>query len=461
MRLQTIQRSSALRFAVGLSALSALSMAVVFAAMYWLIGSQLRSQLESSVAGELAELSSEWEAHGFDGLRDMVRHHAEEVRDANSFFVLQGLGGEGIAGNARGISPVVGRRTLGRRELAGQLSAQHDVDGDDTFYVAGAMLGDYFVAVGESDDDVGEIQDVLINGFGIALLVTTLFSLAAGALLSRRMQIRIQGIRAALERVSAGDLKQVIPGSDSRDDVGEVVGLVNKTVRDLRVVMDSVQQISNDIAHDLKRPLVRLQDQLALAYEGAKVGNDIQHPLGEALAQTRNIQRIFEALLRIAQIESGARRARFRPVDIAALLGDLHETFEPVANDANRKLLLACDEPTIVNGDEELLTQLFANLLENGICHTPEGSTITVGMETTKGVARAWVSDNGGGISEADREFITQRFYRSDKSRTVGGSGLGLSLVAAVVSLHDATLDFADNHPGLIVSITFRLARSL
>jgi signal transduction histidine kinase len=458
MRLRTIRRSSALRFAVGLSALSALSMALVFVAMYWLIGTQLRSRLELSVAAELAELSSEWAAHGFDGLRDMVRQHAEGTTDSNSIFVLQTLGGEFMAGNVRGISPVVGRRTLGRRDLAMQPPGG-DVDNDDTFYIAGATLGDYFVAVGESDDDVGEIQEILINGFGIALLVTTLLSLAIGALLSRRMQVRIQGIRVALERVANGDLKQAIPGSDSHDDVGEVVGLVNKTVRDLRVVMDSVQQISNDIAHDLKRPLGRLQSQLALAYEGAKIGDDIQQPLAEALAQTRNIQRVFEALLRIAQIESGARRARFRPVDVATLLSDLHETFEPVANDANRKLLFVSDKPATIGGDEELLTQLFANLLENGICHTPEGSTITLGMETTHSAVRAWVSDNGGGVSEADREFITQRFYRSDKSRTVGGSGLGLSLVAAVVSLHDATLEFADNHPGLIVSITFRLAK--
>jgi signal transduction histidine kinase len=459
MWLRTIQRSSALRFAVGLSALSALSMAVVFAAMYWLIETQLRSQLESSVAAELAEISSEWEAHGFDGLRDMVQHHAAEVRDANSFFVLQGPDGHAIAGNAHGISPVVGRRTLGRRELAAQLSA-HDGDDDDIFYVAGAKLGDYFVAVGESDDDIGEVQDVLINGFGIALLATTLLSLATGALLSRRMQVRIQGIRAALESVAAGDLKQVIPGSDSRDDVGEVVGLVNDTVRDLRVVMDSVQQISNDIAHDLKRPLGRLQGQLALAYEGAKHGDDIQQPLAEALAQTRNIQRVFEALLRIAQIESRARRARFRPVDIAALLGDLHETFEPVAADANRRLLLVRSNPGTINGDEELLTQLFANLLENGIFHTPEGSTITLGMDVTQLAIRAWVSDDGPGISEADRELVTQRFYRSDRSRTVGGSGLGLSLVAAVASLHDATLEFADNNPGLIVTIAFQLPAS-
>ena len=430
-------------------------MAVVFAAMYWLIETQLRSQLESSVAAELAEFSSEWEAHGFDGLRDMVRHHAEEVRDADAIFVLQSLDGAIIAGNARGISPIVGHRTLGRREVAAQPSAG---DGDDTFYVAGAMLGDYFVAAGESDEEVDEIQDILINGFGIALLATTLLSLATGVLLSRRMQVRIHGIRTALERVAAGDLKQVIPGSDSRDDVGEVVGLVNKTVRDLRVVMDSVQQISNDIAHDLKRPLGRLQGQLALAYDGAKIGNDVQQPLAKALAQTRNIQRIFEALLRIAQIESGARRAKFRPVDIAALLDDLHETFEPVAIDANRKLLLVRGETANINGDEELLTQLFANLLENGICHTPEGTTITLGVEVTKLAIRAWVADNGAGISEADRELVTQRFYRPDKSRTVGGSGLGLSLVAAVVSLHDATLEFADNCPGLLVTVAFRSA---
>ena len=435
-------------------------MAVVFAAMDWVIGAQLRSRLEPSVAAELEELSSEWRAHGFDGLRDMVRQHAEEVRDANSIFVLQGIDGKVIAGNTGGIPPVVGPHTLARDAFIGHFP-EGDVDDDDTFYIAGAMLGDYFVAVGESDNDVGEIQEILINGFGIALLVTTLLSLATGALLSRRMQVRIRGIRTALERVANGDLQQVIPGADSGDDVGEVVGLVNSTVRDLNVVMDSVQQISNDIAHDLKRPLGRLQSQLTLAYEGAKIGDDIQEPLAEALAQTRNIQRVFEALLRIAQIESGARRARFRPVDIASLLRDLHETFEPVAKDANRHLLLVCDKPATISGDDELLIQLFANLVENGICHTPEGSTITVGMERKTGAVRAWVSDNGGGVSAADREFITRRFYRSDKSRTVGGSGLGLSLVAAVASLHDARLEFADNHPGLIVSVTFSTANSL
>ena len=432
-------------------------MAAVFAAMYWLIGRQLNSQLQSSVAAELSEFSSEWEAHGLDGLREMVRQHAEEADDADSMFILQGSDGEVLAGNTGAIAPVVGGRALVRHDLAAQRrEGKVDDDDDDTFYVAGVMLGGYFVAAGQSDHDVSEVQEVLITGFAIGLLVTTLLSLAAGAILSRRMQARIQGIRAALERVANGDLKQVIPGSDARDDVGEVVALVNKTVCDLRVVMDSVQQISNDIAHDLKRPLGRLQSQLALAYEGAKTGNDIDRPLAEALAQTRNIQRIFEALLRIAQIESGVRRARFRPVDVAALLSSLHETFEPVAKDAKRNLLLACQQPASIHGDEELLVQLFANLVENGICHTPEGSTITLGMEPTSGGVRAWVSDNGGGISQADREFITQRFYRSDKSRTIGGSGLGLSLVAAVASLHDAKLEFGDNHPGVIVVVTFR-----
>ena len=113
-----------------------------------------------------------------------------------------------------------------------------------------------------------------------------------------------------------------------------------------------------------------------------------------------------------------------------------------------------CPDGTVIEAREG--ESLCQNLLENGICHTPEGSTITLGMEVTKLAVRAWVSDNGAGISDADRELITQRFYRSDKSRAVGGSGLGLSLVAAVASLHDAKLEFADNHPGLIVSVTFR-----
>jgi signal transduction histidine kinase len=220
--------------------------------------------------------------------------------------------------------------------------------------------------------------------------------------------------------------------------------------------MDSVQQISNDIAHDLKRPLTKLRDQLGLALDRAKNGLDVEESLLRAQDQARNIQSLFEAMLRIAQIESGARRARFRPVRLDAVLQDLYSTFGPVAKQSGQTLVLkAPSTKAEIHGDEELLTQLFVNLIENCMVHNASGVTITLSLTALAETIVATVSDDGQGIPAAEHGLVTQRFYRCDKSRSTGGSGLGLSLVAAVVSLHDATLAFADNHPGLNTTIVF------
>jgi signal transduction histidine kinase len=163
----------------------------------------------------------------------------------------------------------------------------------------------------------------------------------------------------------------------------------------------------------------------------------------------------FEALLRIAQIEAGARRARFENTDLSAVAENVFEAFAAVAEDEGKRLDARIEPDIAVNGDRELLTQMLANLTENALRHTPAGTVVEVRLERVNGRARLTVSDTGPGIPAENREQVFRRFFRLDASRSTPGSGLGLSLVAAVAKLHDATISLEDNTPGVRVVVAF------
>ncbi|MBO28542.1 MAG: hypothetical protein CML61_07280 [Rhodobacteraceae bacterium] len=175
-----------------------------------------------------------------------------------------------------------------------------------------------------------------------------------------------------------------------------------------------------------------------------------------ALEQTEDVINTFNALLRIAQIEAGNRRARFQATELGTLLTNVHEAFEPSAEDFGQQLRFDVPgKPLSVQGDPDLLMQLISNMVENALRHTPEGTTIDMlAAEDADHVVIA-VSDNGPGIANSDREKVFRRFYRGEKSRTSGGNGLGLSLCKAIADLHNATLVISDNQPGLRIEARF------
>ena len=167
---------------------------------------------------------------------------------------------------------------------------------------------------------------------------------------------------------------------------------------------------------------------------------------------------VFRAILRLAQIEGGGRRTPFEPVDLGALLDSLIETYDPVAADVEHRLTASTAGGATVEGDAELLAQLFANLIENALLHTPPGTTVSVGVERAPGRIVVAVTDDGPGVAAAERDRITRRFYQVDPSRSRGSSGLGLALASAIVSLHGARLAIDDAAPGLRVSVAFEEA---
>jgi signal transduction histidine kinase len=251
-----------------------------------------------------------------------------------------------------------------------------------------------------------------------------------------------------------------VPRLRGNADLNQIGHQINATLDRLQRSMERSNQISTDIAHDLKRPLGRLQQRLDTALRSARTEAQLQAAIEASLGEIGIIVETFDALLRIAEIEAGARRLRFTIVDLQQVLGDVAEVYQAVADDAGDIFVsrLGAARSAKVLGDRELLVQLFANLIENAIRHCPKGTTIVLSLREERSVIVAEVCDTGPGIPVEERDKVFHRLYRLDKSRSTPGSGLGLSLVAAIAELHNAQITLDDDAPGLRVSLRFQPA---
>ena len=292
-------------------------------------------------------------------------------------------------------------------------------------------------------------------GFGWSAFAVLIAAIAAGAWIASRLQHRLNEVTSTLRRVANGDLSTRLAVSNRGDDLDLISGEINQTLGRLEALVDAMRQVSADIAHELRTPLNRLRIHIEEAARNAANAAPVEDDLAAAIAQSEAIDQTFSALLRIAQIEAGARREKFAPVDLAALLGDVGDIYAEVAEDAGQILLCDVAGAAWVMGDKELLTQTFANLIENAIRHCPAGTAITCKVRVNGDWVTASVADTGPGIPTGEREMVLRRLYRLEKSRTAEGTGLGLSLVKAVADLHGAELALTDATPGLRVELRF------
>jgi signal transduction histidine kinase len=244
-----------------------------------------------------------------------------------------------------------------------------------------------------------------------------------------------------------------LPISGSGDELDRMATAVNGVLDRLAAVIETTRQVTTDAAHDLKTPMTRLRHRLAEA-EGASP-SEVKAMLGAAARDAEQIVATFDALLRIAQIEAGARRPRFDRVDLSDVLETVADAYGPDAEQAGQHLETMVAPSLHVTGDRDLLIQAFANLVENAIRHAGKGAAIAVKATTRNSIVEAMVSDTGPGVPAADRERVLGRFVRLEASRSTPGTGLGLTLVKAIADLHNADTVLGDNEPGLRVTIAF------
>lgn len=266
---------------------------------------------------------------------------------------------------------------------------------------------------------------------------------------------RINAIAATAEHIIATrDVSKRIPIDNRWDDLSKLSTVLNAMLDEIEQLVASVRQVSDNIAHDLRTPLTRLRNHIETMREGNFSPEEQQEQFNQLVNECDGLLATFNALLRIANIEAGRRHAGFHTVNLAHVLQDVVELYEPVA--AEKQLQFAYRaEPTMVEGDKDLLFQAIANLLDNAIKYTPDGGTVVVTVMPHKGRAQIVLRDSGHGIADEFKPHVFRRFYRIARCRSFPGSGLGLSLVAAIVKLHQGTIVLSDNEPtGLVVTVT-------
>jgi signal transduction histidine kinase len=287
-------------------------------------------------------------------------------------------------------------------------------------------------------------------------------ALIGGAMMSRSMSRRIEVINETSLEIMSGDLSRRIPSRGTNDDFDKLAENLNTMLDRIEALMEGVKRVSDNIAHDLRTPLARLRNHLEMLKKRPLSDQNHWESVETAIAEADGLLSTFNALLRIAGIESKKQRTDFGLIDLEQLLQDVAELYEPIIEEKRQQFDLQVNSHVAISGDRDLLFQCIANLLDNAIKYTPKGGTVVLALETTDKATQIIIADSGPGIPEEERERVFQRFYRLEESRTTAGNGLGLSLASAVASLHDMTITLQDNYPGLrvVLETPLRLVES-
>jgi signal transduction histidine kinase len=420
------------------------------AAAFWSTRSALEKQLTRRIEAETALLEQEYRGQGIDGLVATVQQRSR-VKGNLDYFVADPAGNR-LAGDLPVVSDRVGWVEVDAGPEAGE---EQSGESEQIRVLVRQLDGEYRLGVGEDLEQVGEMEDTFFGILASALGIVLMLGIGGGLLLSAAFLRRVDMITRTADAIIDGDLSRRIERTGSGDDFDHLSATLNIMLDRITRLMENLRQVSNDIAHDLRTPLTRLRQDLEEAQKRDLTAVDLRRVIESAVAEADVLLETFSALLRIAQIEAGTRRSAFRPVDLSDVVHTVVEAYALPVEESGRTLKAEVADGIQVNGDRGLISQLFVNLVENALRHTPPGTTITLRLSREPAAVVAEVADTGPGIPPDERAKVFRRFYRLERSRTIPGSGLGLGTVAAIVELHHATIELKDNAPGLRVVIRF------
>lgn len=447
MRLASLRRSTPFRLAMTFGVLFILTFVVSGAVMYHMLRTGLAHEMDASLQEMNSVIASTYAPDDMEDLIATLNSYVNLQTTKDGLYSLVDARGNRLAGNFTAIKMPPGVYTINPEDIG--------LPGSGRFRIQVTELGPNLLVVGESFSDMDDLLKIVLVSLGWAALLVVVAALGGGIFLAARAQHRLDAVARTMLDVSNGRLESRIPLKGKSDDLDLVAMQINSALDRLSGLVEGMRQVSADIAHELKTPLNRLKMTLGDAIEGAAGGRDVGSLLADARAESDQINATFEALLRISQIEAGARRQRFQKVDLAGILTFVEEVYASVAEDNGQMLELLPSPSAEIMGDRELLTQMVVNLVENAITHCPEGTRIGMALLRADGETVLHVVDNGAGIPSDERDNVFRRLYRMDKSRTTSGSGLGLTLVRAIADLHIAHIELGDNRPGLAVAVSF------
>ena len=334
----------------------------------------------------------------------------------------------------------------------------HFLDSGAMRKLAGASISAIVVARRRADGDIlllgrdlqdaYEVEETLLRALALALAPTAALFIALGVLFARNAARRLAAVQGAISRIMAGDFASRLPISREDDDIDRIAVAINLMLDEMARLLDQLKTVGDNIAHELRAPLAVARAKLERALE-QDCGRERER-VQAALEQIDRAAQAVAALLRIADVENGLRESRFRDVDLAMVCAQTLEFYEPLAEAKSVAVTSAMSEPVVIRGDEDLLREAVANLVDNAIKFTPAGGAVSLAVGTVQGQLRLEVRDTGPGVAPADRDRIFQRFYRVRAGEGEEGFGLGLSIAQAIAKLHGLELQVEDSAIGAL-----------
>lgn len=449
MKPRRLLKSATFRLALLYMLLFGGSVAVLLGFLYWATVGVLSEQVDETIQADIKGLAEQYERRGTPGIAAIIAERVRKDPGGGTVYLLTDPLRRPLVGN-----------------LSGWPTVSPDKDGWITFELVDrdtpdgkphpararrfVLQGGLNLLVGREVRELQRTRRMIVNAMIWGIGITLALAFAGGIAMSRSTARRIEVINQTSRDIMSGDMDRRIPAGGTGDEFDQLAGNLNDMLDRIQGLMEGLRHVSDNIAHDLRTPLTRLRGRLEDIDDATLGGEERSRRIDAAVAEADGLLEMFNALLRITQIEAGGRRDNFAAADLSEVVRDVAELYEPVAQAKNLVFTSRSDGESAVTGDRDLLFQAVANLTDNAIKYTPAGGSVSL-QSSGKSVT---VADTGPGVPDGSREDVFRRFHRLEASRNAPGSGLGLSLVKAVAQLHGGDIRLEDNNPGLRAVLT-------
>jgi signal transduction histidine kinase len=455
-RLGRILGSLTFRLALAYTLIFGLSVGALFYFVYVSTAGYTESQKEAAIDADATSFQEAYERSGLTSLIIAVNRRADANVNRDGIYLLVDPVGSPLAGNLRNwprnivaddvwVNFTINDLRRAEPEVADVRAKQFVVPGPNQNY-------NYMLLVGRDVRDAREFRGKLLDSLNVGLAITLALGIIGGFLFSRTVIGRIEAITRTCRSIMAGQLSQRVPVARRNDELAQLSTSINAMLDQIERLMRGMQQVSDNVAHDLRTPLTRLRSRLESALRRAHDPAE-REAIEGALSDADSLLATFAALLRIARAEAGSQRS-FVDIDLHAVAEEVADLYGPLAEEKGLTFVTEFQPGVIARGDPNLIAQALANLIDNAVKYTERGS-VTVALTEQNGCATFVVADTGPGVPEEYKDKVLERLFRLEQSRTSPGSGLGLSLVAAVAKSHSLELKLEDNNPGLRVTLRF------
>jgi signal transduction histidine kinase len=447
-------RSSTFRLAVLYVCLFGASVAGLFGYVYWATTKYVKQRFDNLAVADRRELLDTFARTGRDGLAKELATHAANTPLDGDIYLLVDANYVPIAGNLTDW-PAAARAGDGWLEFSPPNWRPNAKHRPLLRALVTTLPDGSHLLSGEDINDMAGFARTINRGLAVGVILMCVLAAAAGISVTRRTVARIEAINATSRAIMASGLGKRIPSRGTKDEWDQLAQNLNSMLERIEDLVRGIKEVSDNIAHDLRTPLMRMRGRLEVALRARRNGDADEALIARTVTELDEVLKTFSSLLRISAVEARERTVGFGPVDLGRLAAEVADLFDAAAEERgiHVRSIAGADTPPVL-GDRDLLFEALSNLIDNALKHGQSDVEVSVEPDGGAGVLLR-VRDHGPGIPRGERKHVLQRFYRLERSRTTPGNGLGLSLVQAVAQLHGAELALAEATPGLAVELRF------